>query len=523
MQEEAVFMWKRRDLKRNGRKSLKQNFWRILGISLLIAFIASGMKVTQHVDNAVLYFANGRFDVPSNAQIMNDWYLSLRQSDGPKDNWVLEFMGEHYTPKRGVLAHFYNRMTQEKSALYGFVNAMNDIFLKEQATQGIIILIGVILLILFLALVSNVLVVGQCRFLLENRMYRQSRIGRLLFPWRVRRWKKTVVTMFKRSFLIFLWDLTIIGGIIKRYSYRMIPYILAENPDIDHKAAFSLSIQMMRGNKWKTFLLDLSFLGWNFLNLFTFGILRHIWITPYKEVADAELYAVLRREAVEGGYTYADLLNDTLLFTETNAAEYPVEKYPLYNPETKKWIKVDYHRTYSLRSLILMFFSFSFIGWIWEVSLHLFGEGVFVNRGFFYGPWLPIYGTGGILIVILLKRLVDRPLAAFFMAVVVCGVVEYFVGFFLWEFKKMYWWNYSGYFLNLHGRICAEGLIVFGLGGCAFLYLIAPLFDELFKKIPKKIAILVCVILLSVFAVDGVCSMIHPNSGEGITDYVDHK
>lgn len=516
-------MWKRSELKKNGRNHLKKNFWRIVGISLLIAFIANGMKVTQHIDNAALYFANGRFDMPSNAQIMNDWYFSLRQGDAPQSSHLLEILGETYTPKRGVLAHFYNRMTQDKSALYGFVNAMNDIFLKKQATQGAIILTGVILLILFLVLISNVLVVGQCRFLLENRTYQQSRIGRLLFPWRVKRWRRTVFTMFKRSFLIFLWDLTIIGGIIKRYSYRMVPYILAENPDIGHREAFSLSMRMMNGNKWKTFVLDLSFLGWYFLNLLTFGILRHVWITPYKEVVDAELYAALRQEALEKQYEYSGYLNDELLFRESDAAEYPVTEHPLYNPRTRRWIRIDYHRTYSLTSLILMFFSFSFVGWVWEVSLHLFGEGVFVNRGFFHGPWLPIYGTGGILIILLLKRLVDRPLAAFIMAVVVCGTVEYFVGFFLWEFKKMYWWNYSGYFLNLHGRICAEGLIVFGLGGCAFLYLIAPLFDELFRKIPKKAAILLCVILLTVFAADGVYSMISPNTGEGITDYADHR
>ena len=50
----------------------------------------------------------------------------------------------------------------------------------------------------------------------------------------------------------------------------------------------------------------------------------------------------------------------------------------------------------------------------------------------------------------------------------------------------MYWWNYTGYFLNLQGRICAEGVIVFGLGGCAMIYLLAPLFDEIFKRIPKR-------------------------------------
>lgn len=73
--------------------------------------------------------------------------------------------------------------------------------------------------------------------------------------------------------------------------------------------------------------------------------------------------------------------------------EYPAEQYLLPEAEGRRWLKVDYHCRYSLQTLILLFFTFSFIGWVWEVSLHLFGSGVFVNRGVLHGPWLPIYGT----------------------------------------------------------------------------------------------------------------------------------
>nr|WP_317282912.1 DUF975 family protein [uncultured Sellimonas sp.] len=515
-------MWHYKNLKQSAKKSLRKNFWRILGICLLVGFISSGMRVTHHVDNAAKHFVGGRFEIPSNAQIMNDLYFTIRQRNAPEHNEILGVLGELYSPKKGALAHVYNRMTEDKSVLYGFVHAMDDILLKKQATQGAIILLGVVLLLLFLAFISNVLVVGQCRFLLENRSYRQVKSGRLLFPWRVRRWKKTAFTMFERSVFIFLWDLTIIGGIIKRYSYKMIPYILAENPDIGHKEAFELSRRMMYGNKMKAFFLDVSFLGWRILNLFTFGILRYIWINPYVETVYAEWYSELRQEALDQKYIHYEYLNDNLLFTDSDMEDYPVENYPLYNPDTKKWIKLDYHRTYSWCSVILIFFAFSMIGWLWEVSLHLFGDGVFVNRGFFHGPWLPIYGTGGVLVILLLKRFVDKPLVTFFLTVVVCGVVEYFVALFLWEFKQMYWWNYTGYFLNLHGRICAEGLLVFGLGGCVFIYIVAPFFDEIFKKIPRKIAIILCVVLLTAFAADTVYSMIKPNSGAGITDYENH-
>ena len=90
--------------------------------------------------------------------------------------------------------------------------------------------IGVILLILFLIFVSNVLSVGQCRFLLENRTYRQVKMGRLAFVWRARRWKNVMFIMLKKSVFLFLWDMTIIGGIIKRYSYRMIRIVRTVKP-----------------------------------------------------------------------------------------------------------------------------------------------------------------------------------------------------------------------------------------------------------------------------------------------------
>lgn len=512
-------MWNRKQLKKQGKQALRKNWWRIVGISLMLAFIAGGMRISYRIDDAATRITGGGIGIPTNAQILNDWYLSLERNSDTDTGQILAFLGEHYTPKKGILAGVYNHMTKERSAFFGFLNAMNDFLFKDKIAEGFVILIGVILLILFLVFVSNILSVGHCRFLLENRTYGQVKMGRLAFVWRVRRWKNVMLIMLEKSVLLFLWDLTVIGGMIKRYSYRMVPFILAENPDIPHREAFLLSRQMMNGNKMRVFILDLSFLGWHVLNVFTMDILRHVFITPYTETTSAELYVALRQEAFEKGLAGVRFLDDEKLYEVTDLEEYPVESHRLYNPKVKKWIRIEYDRSYSWRSLILIFFTFSFIGWLWEVSLHLFGDGVFVNRGFFHGPWLPIYGTGGILVVVLLKRFVHKPLVTFLMAVVVCGAVEYFSAWLLWEIKGMYWWNYSGYFLNLHGRICAEGLIVFGLGGCVFIYIAAPFFDEIYRRIPQKTARIICVVLLILFAIDIVYSVIHPNSGAGITDY----
>lgn len=513
-------MWKIRELKSEGRRTLKKNYWRIVGISILMTFLVGGMEMGLYTDSPERALENGRLHVNTNADIIRDWHISMGDiSQGDDEEKVLAFMGEHYNPTKGVLAKVYNRVTTERSVLYGILDATNNMVFKNRLGEGAIILIGSLIAGAIVALGINVLQVGQCRFIIENRSYHGSRLGRLLFPWRVRRWKHIAFVMFKKAVLLLLWDLTIIGGIIKRYSYKMVPYILAENPDTGSKEAFRLSIEMMKGNKFRAFLLDLSFIGWYVLNILTLGILRWVYILPYKDMVYGELYYTLRKDAIDRNTELSSCFNDEKLYADTDEEEYPVEEHRLYDGRVKRWIKIDYRRNYSITSLILIFFAFSVIGWMWEVSLHLFGDGVFVNRGFLHGPWLPIYGAGGVLVLVLLRRFAEKPALMFILTMAVCGVVEYFTSWILWETQHKYWWNYSGYFLNLNGRICAEGLIMFALGGCACVYIVAPFLDEMFKRIPKRPAAAICTMLALCFVADTVVSLIHPNEGKGVTNY----
>ena len=89
----------------------------------------------------------------------------------------------------------------------------------------------------------------------------------------------------------------------------MIPYILAENPKIERKKPFKLSKEMMKGNKWKTFILDLSFLGWELLSIFTFGLLNIFYINPYKVATTVELYEVLKKQIISQKSEYYEELN----------------------------------------------------------------------------------------------------------------------------------------------------------------------------------------------------------------------
>ena len=107
--------------------------------------------------------------------------------------------------------------------------------------------------------------------------------------------------MFFRDLYTFLWMLLfIIPGIIKSYEYQMIPYILAENPEISRNEAFQLSKDMMYGNKWKSFVLDLSFLGWEILNICTFGILGIFYVNAYEDQTEAALYETIKNQQERG-------------------------------------------------------------------------------------------------------------------------------------------------------------------------------------------------------------------------------
>ena len=187
----------------------------------------------------------------------------------------------------------------------------------------------------------------------------------------------------------------------------------------------------------------------------------------------------------------------------------------------KKIFNINYERDYSIITYILIFFVFSFIGWLWEALLHIFLYDDFVNRGVLYGPYLPIYGVGGVLILILFKKYRNNPFKVFIYSFFLCGIVEYMTGWFFETFMHVKYWDYSEYILNIQGRICLWVLAFFGIGGLFFTYILAPLLDDLFKKIKTNIKKIIVIILLSIFSIDLLYSVfVEPNSGAGITEEI---
>ncbi len=109
----------------------------------------------------------------------------------------------------------------------------------------------------------------------------------------------------------------------------------------------------------------------------------------------------------------------------------------------------------------LIFIIYSFLGWVWEVVLSLIQRHKFVNRGFLNGPYCPIYGVG-VLLFLFIQTFTTRPVELFFIGAVTACTVEYITS---WTMEKLFharWWDYSDSPMNLNGRICLSGFLVFG-------------------------------------------------------------
>jgi len=175
-------------------------------------------------------------------------------------------------------------------------------------------------------------------------------------------------------------------------------------------------------------------------------------------------------------------------------------------------------RHYTAAELTGLFFAFSAAGWLWEVGLHLVLEGGLVNRGTMLGPWLPIYGAGGVLAVLLLRRFSDRPLLTFALGTALCTVIEYGTGKYLLAVYGLRWWDYSMYPLNIDGLVSPLTSLLFGLGCCAAVYWAGPALADRFARLTRRQAHALCAALLVLFALDFVWSAVHPNTDAGAAE-----
>ena len=186
------------------------------------------------------------------------------------------------------------------------------------------LLVSAVVLLLRILLL-NPLSVGCSNFFLLNTASKAG-FDALGVPFRT--WKRVVKSMFLRDLFLVLWALPglllsvgltlrllrnpvtesamhsyllgtllaallVLPAIVKLYAYRLVPYLLADDPSLSGRAAITRSRALMNGHKGHAFLLDLSFIGWLFLSLPTFGLLFVFYVNPYIQSAAAELYRAL--------------------------------------------------------------------------------------------------------------------------------------------------------------------------------------------------------------------------------------
>ena len=160
---------------------------------------------------------------------------------------------------------------------------------------------------------------------------------------------------------------------------------------------------------------------------------------------------------------------------------------------------------------IFMFFTFAIGGWLWEGIYDLLNFGVLANHGVLLGPWLPIYGFGGVLLFLLLNRFRKYPVVVFMGSFVFCTIIEYGTGLYLEITKGRTWWNYNNIPFNIDGKICLLSSIIFGIAGVLLIYFMGPKLKNFYYKLDYKRAAIIVLFLMAIFTLDFIHSTNHPN------------
>lgn len=174
-----------------------------------------------------------------------------------------------------------------------------------------------------------------------------------------------------------------------------------------------------------------------------------------------------------------------------------------------------FRREAALEKWLLLFFLFSTAGWAWEVLLTAFTTGQWVNRGLLHGPWLPIYGAGGTLMTAAVGRL-RREWTAPLLGMLSGGAVEYGTSLALEGLFHQRWWDYAGQAGSLGGRICLASLLGFALAGWALTRL-GPALKQWLEGLSGGVRTAACRSVSLLVALDWALSLLHPNTGAGIS------
>lgn len=160
-----------------------------------------------------------------------------------------------------------------------------------------------------------------------------------------------------------------------------------------------------------------------------------------------------------------------------------------------------------LTNILFSFFLYCFIGWIWECAYVSFKTKKVVNRGFLYGPWLPIYGFGALLILWMTQRWIHSPIQVFIVGMLSASTLEYFTGSLMELIFHVRYWDYSDEKYNINGHVCLHVSLAWGIASLILVYLVHPLLLEFISLFDiSKITILLFLLLI-LFIIDCIVSI----------------
>lgn len=274
-------MWTRKQIKEKAKKAFQLNYWKCVLCGLIFAIIVGGASGAGGA-------ASGGSSTFSSLMYNNQH----REETETVEEVEVEGIDENSDPVTVTVVTSDDNGNEievnETDVAFGIA-----IFSIVALTVFAIVLVASAVGIAVDVLLINPVEFG-CRNFFRRNLDEPAKLSSLTFAFD-KNYKNAVKTAFFKDLFIWLWSLLfVIPGIIKAYEYRLVPYIFAENPDMKYSDILAESSKLMKGNKWKTFVLDLSFIGWELLSLCTCGLLSVFYVDPYKLQTDAALYEAIK-------------------------------------------------------------------------------------------------------------------------------------------------------------------------------------------------------------------------------------
>lgn len=278
--------WKRKEIKEKGKNTFKANFWKCVATALILAIVGGGSagafggggNAFSHRDEDGNTHTINVVDADWNFEFDTDMVLDTGNDDQAEAETDVAEAQDEIEADREEPENM--EIPTEAMIAFAVVMAVASLFILAIALAVD-------------AFIANPLELGCKRFFRRN-LDEPAAMSNIAFAFDSN-YKNICKTMFLRDVYIVLWSLLfVIPGIIKSYEYKMIPYLLSENPEMTTEQAFAESKKLMTGNKWKAFVLDLSFILWDIASAATCGLLGLFWVAPYKASTQAALYEAIK-------------------------------------------------------------------------------------------------------------------------------------------------------------------------------------------------------------------------------------